>query len=163
MVTQRPALPQYLVIVSFMILGIAITTIGGNLWFSGARSKSWRLAEGSIVRIRSLGSTGRGDRFLAEYTYTFDGIDYFGDRIAYGAASGNEESLRNLHDRDNINVHVNPRNPRESVLIPGATSFAKVITMLGCFFVFVGVLVGWSALFTSTRSESVSGKGESPY
>lgn len=142
---QRTAVASGLVAISFfMVVSIAMILIGINWWLSGFQSNSWPLADGQLTQIRFLGSTGRGNRILAEYTYRFNGTNYQGSRIGHGGAGGSEERLSGLHDGDNIKIHVNPKNPSEAVLIPGVTSGAKVLTVFGGFVLLVTLLVGGS-------------------
>jgi hypothetical protein len=145
MTQQRTAVVSGLVAVGFfMVVSIAMIVTGINWWLSGVQSNSWPLADGQLIKIRLLGSTGRGNRILAEYTYTFNGTNYQGSRIGYGGAGGNEEQLSGLRDGDNIKIHVNPKNPSDAVLIPGVTSGAKVLTFFGGFVLFVTLLVSGS-------------------
>lgn len=142
---QRTAVVSGLVAIGFfMVVSVAMIFTGMNWWLSGVQSNSWLLANGQLIHIRFLGSTGRGNRILAQYTYIFNGTNYQGGRIGYGGAGGSEELLSGLHDGDNIKIHVNPKNPSDAVLLPGVTSGARVLTFFGGFVLLVTLLVSGS-------------------
>jgi hypothetical protein len=141
--TQRQnILTGYIMLAFLLIASMVVLTFGVDWWLSGGQSNSWPKIDGQLLQINFIETTGRhlNRSIIAEYKCEVGGTTYRGNNICYGGPSGNESELQGLHNGDTVKISVNPKNPAEAVLIPGATSGARAMTFFGSF-IFLAVLV----------------------
>ena len=131
----------------------------------GKASESWTPIEAQVTRfkVKSTKSHSHNSRSTAyvelAYEYQFDGVDYTGDRAAFGhAVPGQVERPKR---GGTAVIHVNPENPSESVYNNGVSpnnlgglAFGVGLMLGGLLFLFLSLkLLFWPALKTSDVRE----------
>jgi Protein of unknown function (DUF3592) len=137
----------------FLIVSSIVLAFGIKFWISGRDSQYWQQTNGQLLRLDFLGSTGKGNRIIADYKYEVYGINYQNDRIRFGGASGDEKELQGLQNGDIVKIYFNPKNPAESVLIPGVSSGVRALTFFGVFLLTVIIAASTTIWFSIRRNE----------
>ena len=117
-------------------------------------SPRWPVCEAVVLEAtikESHGGRRRRSYPVVRYQYSYDGATYEGRRIMFSdfqlsaTREEMERFLAPLQQGTRIDVHVCPRNPRVSVILPGINGHLKMylfvvsyITFMGC-----GGLLGW--------------------
>ena len=120
-----------------ILLGIGVINLGGVIL-----SAWWVPARGVVTRsaVESSGVRDRTTSPVIEYSYNFGGAGYAGNRIRFGLVTS-PTSASELVDRyrvgDSVTVHVDPDEPRRSVLERRGLSVPVVETIAG--FALLGV------------------------
>ena len=121
----------------------------------GRAAAGWPTAAGTVTSTRiDEKSALKGGFFYTPvilYRYTVAGMDYHGDRIAFGDMSGShleaEKMLQSYPVGSAIHVHYNPGRPEESVLQTGPDKYLVGTIIGACIFFGAGclmLLIGWS-------------------
>ena len=125
-------------------------------------SRGWRRIEGVVtesavvphrVRLSGEGWGSRIYRPLIRYRYVVDGCEYTSDRIFYGRAIGQprraplDDLVRRYPVGTTARVYVNPNDPANGLLEPGARIdlYATMAVFTGTLLVGLSLLLGlWS-------------------
>lgn len=105
-------------------------------WQQGSASKFWKTTTGSILTAHIDTTTDNdfdevhGPRI--SYSYRVNGNVYRSKRISYGAMIFNHyyqaaDALQGKFKNKQITVYYDPKNPRHSVLHPGASMVLKTL------------------------------------
>jgi len=130
-------------------IGAALIALTIRNRLRGAATFDWPQAHaeivGSLVRVDK---DPDGDTFAAQiaYNYQVAGISHHGTRVRYGAyATSNrkqaERTVVSYPVGSRHPVFVNPNDPKDAVLECGTSPTNLLITMLGCVFLVIGVVV----------------------
>ena len=103
------------------VMGFFLTRI----FLEAKASASWPIVAGVLQKVE-IGETSV-NRYYADIAYTFsvDGRDYTGTRIAasdgeYNIRDGAVQAIEGLRVGDAVSVYYNPSNPSQSVIRAGA-------------------------------------------
>lgn len=145
----------------FMVPGICVIHFLGKPMLDRARqSDHWPVTEGDIITSRVIREySGNDAKFSAEvlYRYTVNEQVMEGDQIWIGGAystSDRKEFQRVVNDfsvGEKVQVHYNPDDPVDSVLIPGVFTSSYIVYIVGwvmvgldvVFFAFLITIVSW--------------------
>jgi hypothetical protein len=98
-----------------------------SIWLAYA-SIRWDRIRGHVVESYvmtsdSTSESGQTHKPVIKYKYTYGGVDYTGDKIAYsfayGAKSWADKLVNAYRQGKEINVYVQPNKPKRSVLLTG--------------------------------------------
>lgn len=98
-----------------------------SIWLAYS-SMHWDRIRGHVIEsyVMDSGSTsesGQTHKPVIRYKYTYGGVDYTGDKIAYSFAYGPKKSadklMRAFRQGKEINIYVHPNKPKRSVLLTG--------------------------------------------
>ena len=142
----------------FILVGAALTVFFGYRILQASRSLRWPYVIGElessdlkevVYRGREVG--GGADEAAAwvvnfSYRYRVADVDYTGKRVTYSdAVNKTMGALRRLQDRyqgkSQILVYYNPKNPRQSVLVPGPSLFNFTPLITCGLFILAGVFI----------------------
>jgi hypothetical protein len=149
----------------FIIVGSWILAKGIRMCLKAHHSKGWEVVSCTIERS-GIGEEkdSEGDpMFEAKigYRYVYAGEQYSGDKIFFGySASSEEEDSSQLiavfPEGREVEAYINPKNPKEAVLIPGIKRMALIRVWGGFGFAFMGFwfLVMWY-LFTGGQADII--------
>jgi hypothetical protein len=139
----------------FLSLGSAGVLYGLAELRRAHESPQWPVCEAVVLDVtikESRGAIG-GPRCrpVVRYEYSYGGATYEGRRIMFSAStlsaarSDMERFLEPVQPGARINVHVCPRNPRISVILPGINGHLKLFLCIASYFTFLGCggLLGW--------------------
>lgn len=110
--------------------GLAVFLLNAGEFTKGAGSMRWTevdavVAQSEVVEVNQIRSTSRAYRVEVEYLYGHEGRDYRGGRLSFSKTSTvdraavEEEVASRFHEGAVIRVRVNPKDPKESVVLPG--------------------------------------------
>lgn len=154
-----------------LLLGAALMIFGVSFLRDANASRSWPVAAGQVRNVNVTWSRSASDDvgersyyFEVTYGYEVDGRSYTGKRFSLG--DGNNAAGRTYRDESDaiaaseayrrgaaVDVYVDPTDPENTVLKPGA-SFATYVPLgLGAFFVLCGGALLW-LFFRSRTAES---------
>jgi hypothetical protein len=130
-----------------------------DIW-KASESKSWPLVVAQVVTSTTEKGCGRGRTHhpTIKYTYMVEGGTYSGDRIRFGSPiCVGESSAIEVVDRypvgSKVNVHVNPRNSFEAVLLPGELGTRTWVSAVGsALFALLGVMLALRSLRTKNAA-----------
>jgi Protein of unknown function (DUF3592) len=146
------------------VLVIGTAVISTSLWqlLAGLESNDWPCVEGVIAESAivegafaggELGSpSAAADRSTVAISYRYAVGDqvFIGKRLHFGYTAISPEQLNREYPRGaKIQVHYNPKNPKDAVLEPGVTIGAVVGIVMGAIFIAFGVASLRAALRTS--------------
>ena len=153
-----------------MTLG-SVGVVHGLVQLRRARaSRRWPVCEAVVVESKIRGHGGkRGPSYepVVRYQYSYGGATYEGRRImfsGYGFRSTQEDVARFLEPVPkgaSIGVHVCPRDPRLSVILPGVDRNLLLLLFCASFLLLMGGggLLGWwdqpAAIERPTSVESI--------
>lgn len=153
MQTQQPVTPTVRFFFSrlfpwpFIIAGALLSWFGIRSLLRAEDSVKWPTAHG-VVQSSSLeyhtGNKGGGTYHAhVLYSYSLDGSNFSGDRIAYGDYGSSDPShAQGIINRypvgTKVTVHYMPSNPEECLLEPGIAPQALVLPGLGILFFVAG-------------------------
>jgi len=114
-----------------VIIGLCVSSYGGYLLCLSHFSKSWPRTVGTFTRSDVLVSETSEDSasFSVEYEYKVDGQKYssdlhqFGSRGQHSSISVAKEKSDKYPTGSEVSVAYSPRNPKNSVLEPGASGY----------------------------------------
>jgi len=149
----------------FMIVGSWILLKGLTMCLKAHHSKAWDVVSCKIERssIDEKKDSDGDSMFEANigYQYMYGGEHYSGDRIYFGYAASSEQEdssqlIAAFPEEREVKAYINPKNPKEAVLIPGIKRFALIRIWGGFGFAFMGFwfLVMWY-LFTGGRADII--------
>jgi hypothetical protein len=138
----------------FLLLGSAGVLYGLAQLRRALESHQWPVCEAvvldSTIKEYRGGRGGPRCHPVVRYQYSYGGATYEGRRITFtdfslrATREDMERFLEPLQRGARIDVHVYPRNPRVSVIVPGIAHLkmflfvTSYVTFLGC-----GGLLGW--------------------
>ena len=110
----------------FAAMGTAAAYLTLRTLLSVMLMQGWPTVPATLQDVELKASGQHAERAVASYTYLFDGKPYAGKRVSlYGAdnlGSFQHDAYQDLHDhlarRAPYPVHVNPKAPTESILMP---------------------------------------------
>ena len=135
------------------------TALSGYIVYQGfselegfLRARGWSTTKGHIVssEVVDLREPGKQDenkgafKALIKYTFNVDGIEYQGDRFAFGYYGNDSQfEARQLSSsyapKSIVDIHFDPDNPQESVLYRGVRSDSIIKTLFGVVFLLAGL------------------------
>jgi hypothetical protein len=130
-----------------LLTGSLITFYSVSGCVQAGRALHWQRVPGDLVSVASHVPGEGPDYMTVQYRYDFGGRPYQGDRICFGAASEGSEKLGRVTTGQKITVFVNPRNPQESVLLPGVGRIAATSLGIGGALVVIGLVVAGGAFY----------------
>ncbi|MFX0098462.1 MAG: DUF3592 domain-containing protein [Candidatus Hodarchaeota archaeon] len=150
-------IPIVLFIISFLIVLIDLVYI-----FKVGRTSSWPTAKGTVNQSEIIENyiNPRAVSYQAavRYSYTVNGEPYENDQLRakisksvkyYGGSMASASKItEQFREGARIPVHYNPRDPADSVIIPGFSSLKAIIAFIIAFFFFdIGMLLIGGPLF----------------
>lgn len=140
----------------FTVAGYFVTFyVGAPILDNAKASESWPKVTGTITKSRVATSRHDGKtmhKAEVTYRYQFEDQDYTGDVVWFGGGyssssrSGAAETVRNYPVGEKVDVYVDPADPGNAVLEPGAFFSSYALFAGGLLFLAVGVLVGGASL-----------------
>ena len=123
----------------FFLLGMAVVANGLRQLLRGRQSESWPTVEGRILdsKVKPPGIGDEGWYTLAvRYRYKVDVRHYEGTVISLGGSASRDEdvvnaALQRYPAGRTLDVHVNPRDPKDAVLEPGPTRHYLLYILFG--------------------------------
>jgi len=149
----------------FMIAGSWMLFKGMKNCLKAHHSKTWdvvscRIDQSSIDEKKNSDGDSMFEAKIG-YQYMYGSQQYSGDKIYFGYTSSSEQEdssqlIAAFPEGKEVKVYINPKNPKEAVLIPGITRFALIGVWGGFGFAFMGFwfLVMWY-LFTGGRPDII--------
>jgi hypothetical protein len=109
------------------------------------RSPSWPTTV-AVIRSSGVEAVGRVEGVKVVYAYSFNGIDYEGDKLAsLGVARftllGAMAVAKRYPVGGTVRVHLDPRDPRNSVIIPGVGWRGYVLVVVVTAFCWTGAFM----------------------
>jgi hypothetical protein len=135
-----------------LVAGGTVTFFSACTYSKGKSSLRWQPIRGDLIAVAWHSPSDGPDYPTVDYRYTFAGNNYEGTKACFGAASEATCKLGAATAGEKVTVFVNPANPSESVLLPGASDFAKGFLGVGCGLIILGLLIATSFLATSNHS-----------
>lgn len=138
-------------------LGIIFLLVFSSILKSNKISRGWAHISGTIIEshVEKRKVVRRGGRHVTrhliryipvvKYSYTVSGVSYSGERIGYGVNQSPFESapkrwVKRFPESSIVQVHYDPVNPQESVLVTGTiTDIAGFIFSI--LFMLIGILL----------------------
>jgi len=139
--------------IAFIVIGTVTAFFGLRGILRAGQSLDWPasqsvITESSVEHIRRSVNGRIMKTYHPEilYTYTVDGTDYIGDRIAYGDYSSSNPSraqsiVTRYPEGKNVAVYHVPGNPEESLLEPGIKGESFMLLGFRLVFVVTGGVV----------------------
>lgn len=134
----------------FLMAGAGASFTGVRMILFGIVSGGWPATEGVVVSSDldfSRSGSRMGDSQVSadiSYMYHLEGKKYQSDRICFGFSNPifnhADKLVRKYPRKKQISVYYNPNNPEQAVLEPGISFGAVLITLVGIFFLALGVL-----------------------
>lgn len=144
----------------FLVPGILMLSVGLFWAWQGMQAKEWHKVPGVIQNIEEKSSSSRGGIVTGvrvRYSYEYSGAVYEASRICFGMTNIKVlEEFEYLSATNQVSVWVNPKEPDQSVLIPGINSSAIFLIVFGslvssfALFVFRPKYAGWPAATQSS-------------
>ena len=136
-----------------LLLGGALTFYSARAYARGRSALNWQPVPGDLINLE-WHSPGEGSDYpTVSYQYAFAGKQYEGGRTCFGAASEATRKLIHVNAGSKITVFVDPANPKESVLFPGASDTAKTCLGIGCGLTVLGLLFAGLILISELNYE----------
>ena len=163
---MRPGMIIVIPLCSILIIvGSWILLKGFTMCVKAHHSKGWDVVSCKIEQsgIDEKKDSDGDSMFEAKigYHYIYAGEQYSGDKIFFGySASSEEEDSSQLiavfPEGREVEAYINPKNPKEAVLIPGIKRMALIRIWGGFGFAFLGFwfLVMWY-LFTGGQADII--------
>lgn len=140
----------------FLLVGVATAALFLFKIKKAVASTKWPSVYGELesselrkVVYQGVVSDGVSDQASAlvtdfRYRYTVDGESFVGSRVSFSdGVNKTTRSLKKLQQRyqaqDNVSVYYNPRNPGDSVLVPGVTIYNFTPLITSSLFAFVAI------------------------
>jgi hypothetical protein len=112
----------------FAVIGTVMAYVTLHTLLSVLIMQGWPTVPATLqtVELKASSGSGQAERAAASYSYSFDGQEYAGKRVSlYGAdnlGSFQRDTYQDLQDhlsrQEPYPVHVNPKAPAESILLP---------------------------------------------
>lgn len=147
-----PALtPNILIPMIFMVIGIVLLFIYFRNLAKVRASQTWSTAQGTVIQswVRKSNSTDSDGSVSSSYhpeihySYQIMGVDYQGNKIAFGPKvggnrSGAEKMVEKYPTGANVTVYYQPDKPANAVL---ERSISKISLVMGIVFILAGFLI----------------------
>ncbi len=138
----------------FYLAGFAI--LGFGIWAArrSTHAATWPTTEGVLDKIVLTSKSGTDEKptyqVQVEYTYTVDGTEYHGSRLAYGyVASTGYEVHKEIHDKlkdaEIVDVRYDPNDPATSTLSFGIHRSIRFI--LGFAITWLSFIIGFTLVW----------------
>ena len=149
----------------FIIVGSWILVKGLAMCLKAHHSKTWDVVSCTIERSSIDEERDSEGDLLFEakigYHYVYRGEQFSGDKIYFGYSGSSEKEDSSLlvsafPKGQEFRAYINPKNPKDAVLIPGIKQFALIRVWGGFGFAFMGFwfLVMWY-LFTGGQADII--------
>ena len=142
----------------FIIVGILTGAFFCYRIFQAARSKRWPFVLGELESTDLREAVYRGRQVNGEpdeaaawvvdfrYRYTVADKNFEGTKVTYSdGINKTMRALRRLQDKyqgkSQVRVYYNPKNPAQSLLVPGLTLFNFTPLITSALFIFAGVFI----------------------
>ncbi len=130
----RPSLVAPLFSSLFIAFGLFFAAKGFEAHRQGVASLTWPVAKATITESR-LESGGKKTSLRVRYVYQAQGKNLTGTRVAFASYSSDAHAWARRFSADSlVDVHYNPSDPSDSVLVPGNQKAARFITGFGLVF-----------------------------
>ncbi|MGD9128423.1 MAG: DUF3592 domain-containing protein [Planctomycetia bacterium] len=152
----------YLFVSVFYVVGFALLGYGGWQWKKSTEAGSWPTTAGTITASSiEVHSDSDGDAYKVnvEYAYRVGGVEYVGDRLAFGYVSSSgrkvhEAILKKLEEAKQVEVRYDPADPQNAVLSFGMHRSIRLI--LAFAIVWLLFTLGFSYLaWTASHGDAV--------
>lgn len=145
---QPPKLVRLLFPIPFALAGLFVVWLGIGDVLDGHASTDWPTVPGEVTEsFVETHSDDDGTTYSAEvrYTYTVDGEPLRGDRVAFSVWNAGHAKARAIVDTypvgRTVDVHYEPSDPTNAVLVPGAQLGSYGLVAFGTVFLTVGVVL----------------------
>ena len=142
----------------FVLVGLSTGAFFCYRIFQAARSNQWPFVTGELESAELKEVVYRGRQFGGgpdeaaawvvnfKYDYTVAGRKYQGKRVTYSdGINKTMRALRKLQDKyrgkSQIQVYYNPKNPGQSLLVPGLSVFNFTPLITSALFILAGVFI----------------------
>ncbi len=142
----------------FILVGVLTGIFFCYRIFQATTSTGWPFVIGELesselkeVIYRGREADGRPDEASAwvvnfKYSYQIAGKEYHGSRVTYSdGINKTRRALRKLQDKyqgkSQIQIYYNPKNPNQSVLVPGLSVFNLTPLITSTLFVLAGIFI----------------------
>ena len=142
----------------FILVGLATGALFCLRIYQAVRSKHWPFVIGElessdlkemIYRGRDAGGgPDQASAWVVDFAYRYSVADrqYQGKRVTYSdGINKTMRALRKLQDKyqgkAQVRVHYNPKNPRQSLLVPGLSIFNFTPLITSSLFILAGVFI----------------------
>jgi hypothetical protein len=127
-------------------------TTFGLIYYFDSQSNAWPSVPGEVVVSEARPGEG-GPVLRFEYVYNVEGRTFRGSHVSNALVGWGEpkpgEVVRKYPPGSKVLVHYNPRDPRKTILEPGASGWTLVGMALGVLATFYGL----NAYFTRSMEE----------
>jgi hypothetical protein len=147
-INKKPGLAVYAFLSIFLLVGLLAIGFGcWNLWRS-LRCASWPTTAGVVVSAQMKSHQGNkgSTTYSAEigYHYAVAGLNFTGDRLAFGAMSASSGYAQNILSRypvgQKVTVHYSPDDPHIAVLETGIHGGTWICFGLGTAFTLAAIM-----------------------
>ena len=135
---HTPAVVTPIFALLFVGFGLFIAWKGAESKRLGAASLAWPTAKGTITQSQ-LERDSDGYSLRVRYVYQAQGKNLTGTRVAFAADTGQyPDWAKRFAPESIVDVHYNPSDPSDSVLVPGNQKAAHFIIGFGLIFAAAG-------------------------
>lgn len=140
--------PEQLIAFCFILFGIGGFLYSLYIALKSYGAKKWKLSKAFINKsLIEEDCDGDGCSYKAKvnYTYNYNGKLYKSDKVAFGDFSNSSKYLARKVVKQYIEgfpnrVYVNPKRPKESVLLVGVKGLHILHILFFSIFIFMGLL-----------------------